>query len=70
MYMERSPELEQMFKAFVQSWRPVESPPCSNNWVAEKQLDGNKAVRHFEKGVAPTRKAIQSLCNKLNKENV
>ena len=71
MSMNESKELKEAFMAYYYSWQPVESPPDSDNWVAEKRIPGSggDAVRHFEKGVEPTEKAIQLLCNKLNQEN-
>jgi hypothetical protein len=61
--------MKQDFLNWFYRWRPVESPPYSNNYVAEKIIKGtNRIVRRFGNTQPTPLEAIEKLCVSLNKE--
>ena len=54
--------LKQQFIKWYFGWRPVESPPNTGNWVAEKITQDGNGQRHFDKNVLPTQQDIQNCC--------
>jgi len=65
----RDTAMKKQFLQWLYKWRPVESPPYSNNYVAEKMVQGtNRIARRFGNTQPTPLKTIQTLCDKLNKE--
>ena len=64
-------KMHKQFARYMGQWNPVESPPATGNFVAEKHTDNNTITRRFtnkkqwSNGCSPL-KETQVLCDQLN----